>query len=276
MMKMTKWRVPGMLALFLLASCNRAPGSGPHATVLLRDGTRVSGAVVSSSPTAIQVVGDDQVPHTFALAEVRSVDYSEPQPSTLDSEHEDHYHASESAITTRSFELEPGTQITVRNEETIDSARAADGQTFAAEVSRDVLDRAGDVVIPRGANAQIVLKSASKGGRIRGAADLVLDLASVSVDGQQYRLDTRDVVRRGDAGLGKNKRTAEFTGGGAAIGALIGAIAGHGKGAAIGAGSGAGAGAAAQILTKGEAVRVPAESRLTFRLESPLRVAATR
>jgi hypothetical protein len=111
--------------------------------------------------------------------------------------------ASESAITTRSFELAPGTQIAVRNEETIHSARAVDGQTFAAEIDRDVLDRTGAVVIPRGANARIVIKSASRGGRIRGAPDLVLDLAAVSVDGRQYRLDTRNIVRRGDAELGK-------------------------------------------------------------------------
>ena len=75
-------------------------------------------------------------------------------------------------------------------------------------------------------------------------------------------------------GVGANKRTGKYVGGGAAVGAIIGAIAGGGKGAAIGAGVGAGAGAGAQILTKGKSVNVPAESLLTYRLRQPLRAAA--
>jgi len=118
-----------------------------------------------------------------------------------------------------------------------------------------------------------VIRSASKGGKIRGASDLVLDLASVGVDGRQYKLSTEDLSQKGHNGIGANKRTGEFAGGGAAVGAIIGAIAGGGKGAAIGAGSGAGAGALTQILTKGT-IKVPVESVLTFKLDQPLRVRA--
>jgi len=167
-----------------------------------------------------------------------------------------------------------GAAISVRNEETIDSAKAVRGQTFAAEVTRDVRDRDGDVVIPRGSNAQIIIRSASRSGNFRGASDLVLDLNSVSIGGRRYMLDTKDLVKRGRDGVGANKRTAEFSGGGAAVGAIIGAIAGGGKGAAIGAGSGAGAGAVTQILTKGPSVRIPVESVLTFKLERSVRVVA--
>ena len=113
-----------------------------------------------------------------------------------------------------------------------------------------------------------------KGGRIKGASDLVLDLDSVSVEGRLYTLDTQDMIRKGRDGVGKNRRTATFTGGGAAVGAIIGAIAGGGRGAAIGAASGAGAGAGTQIVTKGAAIRIPAETILTFRLDAPLRVDA--
>lgn len=82
-----------------------------------------------------------------------------------------------------------------------------------------------------------------------------------------------DIAERGQSGIGANRRTGEFTGGGAAIGAIIGAIAGGGKGAAIGGGSGAGAGALTQILTKGT-IKVPVETILTFKLDKPLRVKA--
>ena len=73
-------------------------------------------------------------------------------------------------------------------------------------------------------------------------------------------------------GVGANKRTGQFVGGGAALGAIIGAIAGGGKGAAIGAVAGAGAGAGTQIITRGKEVHVPAETVLRFRLDRPLRL----
>jgi hypothetical protein len=163
----------------------------------------------------------------------------------------------------------------VRAEETIDSSRASEGQTYAAEVAANVVDADGAVVIPQGSNAKIVIKSASKGGRITGASDLVLDLRAVSVDGQEYLIGTSDVKTKGRDGVGANKRTAIFTGGGAAIGAIVGAIAGGGKGAAIGAGAGAGAGAVTQIVTKGGSIKVPAETILTFKLDRALPVEAS-
>jgi len=193
-----------------------------------------------------------------------------------DTTHENHYHPSQTTIRTRTYVVPAGTEIPVRSEETIDSAKAVEGQTYAAEVADDIRDAEGSIVIPRGSNAQILIRSASKGGRFRGTSDLVLDLQSVSVEGQEYQLSTADLEQRGKDGVGGNRRTAEYSGGGAALGAIIGAIAGGGKGAAIGAGSGAGAGALTQILTKGGSIRVPAETILTFKLERPLRVTAAR
>jgi hypothetical protein len=192
-----------------------------------------------------------------------------PDPDAL---HDSHYHPPAAAVTSTTLTVPSGAQIAVRTEETIDSARAAEGQTYAAEVTRDVRDESGQCVIPRGANAQVVIVSSAKGGRIHGASDLVLDLGAVSVDGRLYRVVTSEIAEKGHDGVGANKRTAEFAGGGAAVGAIIGAIAGHGKGAAIGAGSGAGAGALTEILTKGGSIKVPAETTLTFRLERPLRI----
>src|SRR5262249_42195545 len=112
----------------------------------------------------------------------------------------------------------------------------------------------------------------SKGGRFHGTSDLVLDLQSIAVGGQQYTVSTTDLVKSGKQGFGANKRTEIFTGGGAALGAIVGAIAGGGEGAAIGAGAGAGAGAVGQIATKGGAIKVPAEAVLTFQLDKPVRI----
>jgi hypothetical protein len=265
--------------LLLLASCAKQAAGGPHATIALRDGTTVSGQVISSSAAEIQLAGDDKTSRTIPMSQIRSVDYGDapvPGSATPDAEdhfHDNHEHPQEAAITSRTYALPAGDQISVRNEETIDSGRAVEGQSYPAEVTRDVKDDAGNVVIPRGSNAQIVIKSASRGGHFRGASDLVLDLASVSVDGRMYQLATRSLMEKGRDGVGANKRTAEFAGGGAVAGAIIGVIAGHGKGAAIGAGSGAGAGVLTEALTKGT-IKVPVESVLTFQLDQPLTVTA--
>ena len=45
--------------------------------VRLRDGTSVTGALVSSSPTEVEVLGDDQVSRRIPMGQVRSIDYGE-------------------------------------------------------------------------------------------------------------------------------------------------------------------------------------------------------
>ena len=282
--------MPAVLAATFLISCAKqdapAPATTadlPHGTIVLRDGTRVSGAIAASSAKEITINPDAGGSRTIPMKDVRRVDYGEtastakpltpnaPPVAAPEPTHEDHYHPAAAAVQSRTRVLPAGSELPVRNEETIDSGKAVEGQVYAAEIASDVRDAEGAVVIPRGSNAQLVIKSATKGGRFRGTSDLVVDLVSVSIEGQQYRLDASDISEKGRSGLGVNKRTGEMTGGGAALGAIIGAIAGGGKGAAIGAGSGAGAGALTQILTKGS-IKIPAETVLTFKLDSALRV----
>ncbi len=275
-------------ALLFLASCaNKQASGGPHATISMRDGTTLSGTVTATSSAEITLAGDDNATHTVPMAQVKSIEYDDTAPTQTsgtptqpalaaraasDSLHQHHYHPTRAEIHTKTYQLPVGTQVPVRSEETIDSATAAEGQTYAAEITDDVLDAAGDVVVPHGSNAQIVIRSASKGGRFRGASDLVLDLQSITVEGKQYLISTSDLRQSGKEGIGANKRTAIYTGGGAALGAIIGAIAGGGKGAAIGGGAGAGGGALTQILTKGSSIRVPAETVLTFKLDKPVQI----
>jgi len=282
-----------VLLLFVAACGGTSSGSGQHATVQMRDGSSVTGTVVSSSADEIKITGDDNVTRTLPMAQVRAVDYgdapaasgggvaatasaaptmagaartarpaSRPRP-TLDD------------ITTETHLVPIGTEVSVQTEETIDGSTAADGQTFAANVTEPIKDAEGKVVVPAGAKAQVLIRSLSQGGKIRGRDDLVLDLASVSVDGRQYALSTEDLEEKGRQGIGANKRTAEFAGGGAAIGGIVGAIFGGAKGAAIGAGVGAGGGAATQALTKGN-IRIEAETILTFKLDKSLKVVQRR
>lgn len=247
--------------------------SGPRAVVRLKSGASMPGSIVASSKTDMVVAGDDGIEHKIPLSQVKAVEYGEsPAEPEARAARAPAPVETPRAESTRTFELARGSEVSVRTNEAIDSKTAAEGQTFGAQVTREVRDANGVVVIPRGANARVVIKSASQGGRIKGRSDLVLDLQSVTIAGQRYALDTVDVTKQGKQGVGANRRTAEYTGGGAAVGAVIGAIAGGGKGAAIGAGAGAGAGALTQILTKGKSIKVPAESVLTFQLDRALKV----
>jgi hypothetical protein len=285
----TIFAVQILATLFFLASCSNNPSSGPHATVLMRDGTTLTGIVTATSPAEITLAGDDNATHVVPMTQVKSIEYGDAAqagaPLTRrassaraesDALHEHHYHPTRREITSKTYQVPVGTRVSVRSEDSINSATAVEGQTYPAEVTDDVLDANSDVVIPHGSSALIVIRSASKGGRFHGASDLVLDLQSISVEGQQYFISTTDVRESGRQGFGANKRTAIYTGGGAALGAIIGAIAGGGKGAAIGAGAGAGGGALTQIITKGGSIQVPVETVLTFQLDKPLQIVAAR
>jgi len=161
--------------------------------------------------------------------------------------------------------IDPGTTIVVRTNEEI-RVRYGDGRVFGGTVNRDVPNRGGGIAIPRGSQVELLVRNISRD-------EMVLDLESVDVRGQRFGIEGEDNVDISvRPGVGDNKRTGEFVGGGAAIGAIIGAIAGGGKGAVIGGAVGAGGGAGAQIVTRGRNVEIPAESLITFRLERPLQL----
>lgn len=166
----------------------------------------------------------------------------------------------------RSSVIPSGTEVTVRTNTAIqaDAANNRASQSFGATLSEDVVDSSGRVLVPKGSPAQLTAVKESD-------SSLVLDLRSITVNGRRYVVEAGDIASaQGKEGLGKNKRTAEYVGGGAAAGALIGALAGGGKGAAIGAALGGAAGAGTQVLTRGKKLNVPAETKLKFRLSQNL------
>ena len=160
--------------------------------------------------------------------------------------------------------LPAGTSLEIRTDEGIDLRDASDGRIYSGSVARDVFDQNGNLAISRGAHAELIVRNL-------GRDDRAVDLESIDVNGRRYAIDAeRRIPER--SGLGENRRTGKYVGGGALLGTIVGAIAGGGKGAAIGAAAGAAAGAGTQVATRGRAVWVPAESVLTFRLNQPLRV----
>lgn len=165
-----------------------------------------------------------------------------------------------------SGDLPAGTNLVVRLIDGVDSEVNHVGQTFAASIDEPVMIN-GETVIPRGADAVVKLVDAKDSGKFTGRSELTLNLVSVKIDGRPVDINTQTVSRESSS---RGERTAKVAGGTAAVGAIIGAIAGGGKGAAIGAAAGGAAGAGAEVVTKGQRVKIPSETRLTFTLETPV------
>lgn len=159
-----------------------------------------------------------------------------------------------------------GTALIVRMIDPVDSQNDRVGQTYRASIDEPVVVD-GQTVIPRGADVTAKLVEDQQSGKIEGRTVLTLDLMQVQVNGRMLDVNTTDVSQESGS---RGARSGKVIGGATALGAIIGAIAGGGKGAAIGAGSGAAVGTGAQVLTKGQRVRIPSETRLTFTLQQPL------
>jgi hypothetical protein len=161
-----------------------------------------------------------------------------------------------------------GTVLTIRMIDNIDSSRNRPGEEFAASLDSPIV--VGDrVVASRGVDARVRLVDATSAGHIEGRSELELDLINVTINGVPYATKS-SYYEQHEASRGT--RSAETIGGGAVLGALLGGILGRGKGAAIGSVAGAGAGTAVQVSTKGQQVKVPAETKLDFTLKDPVTV----
>jgi hypothetical protein len=225
-------------------------GSGD--TVTLRNGKTYSGRYTGPVPISFQDA--EGISYEFPRKDVESVVFSRTGSMAP-------------VATDHAIVIPEGTEVSIRTDEAIDSDTSSPGQLYSAFVAEDVPGASGAVAIPKGSPAKLLIRNIATGGAVH-SPELILDLFSVTVNGKEHRVVSSDVDISNRKGVGTNRRTAEFAGGGAGIGALVGAIFGGGKGAAIGAASGAGGGVL--IFTRGKKIGVPAESELIFRLDRTL------
>src|SRR5262249_7139390 len=176
------WVFTVLLLVLILGACSQKDSSqassdaaAPHATIILRDGTTLMGTVTSSTPSEITLNMDSGGTRTVLTEGVKCPDHRgaaaaaantpadaaahTPAPTAAPARQPERVHPEATAIQTKTFVIPAGTEVSVRNDETIDSSNAAEGQTYAAEVTGSVRDANGAVVIPQGANAQLVIKS---------------------------------------------------------------------------------------------------------------------
>lgn len=226
-------------------------------TVTLRDGRIITGIYLGGTAREVKIETADQI-QTLDVANVSHIEFGGAEERR----------GRDTSPAVGSILLPAGTRLVIRMIDGVDSERNSVGQRFAASLDEPVVID-GQTVIPRGADVIVKLVEAKESGKFEGRTSLTLDLMSVMVNGRMVDVNTETVTEESSS---RGKRTAKVVGGTAALGTIIGAIAGGGKGAAIGLGAGAATGAGAEILTKGQRVKIPSESRLTFMLDSAVRI----
>jgi len=169
----------------------------------------------------------------------------------------------------RTFTLAEGAVVTIRTSHALSSDTHAAGETFEATLAEPIVE--GDWVVAKaGAPVVGIVVASTKGGRVKGVAQIQVAIREITLtDGQRVRVDTE--MSTAAARSEKNRdigKVAITTG----AGAIIGAIAGGGKGAAIGAAVGGAGGTAVVMGTRGKPAAIAARSELHFRVTTPVQI----
>ena len=254
-------------------------------TLYLRSGATVQGSYAGGDTRQVKIVVGDHV-ETYPIEEVNRLEFGAGaaarsgdavqsgavSSSTPPPRYQDQGMRADRATppqdTNAALDVPAGTNLVVRMIDNVDSERDNVGKTFRASIDEPVVVN-GQTVIPRGADVVAKLVNQRESGKFSGTTSLTLDLMQIQVNGRMVDIATSEVTQ---ASGSRGSRTAKTVGGGAAVGAILGGIFGGGKGAAIGAASGGALGAGAEVMTKGQRVKIPSETRLSFLLQQPLRI----
>jgi hypothetical protein len=211
------------------------------------------GPMPKSTDPVITPIGANGQPVPVGTAPTEST----PQPQTA---------APVQPVAPVALTVPSGTELAIRINERISVKHSHAGDHFSGEVVEPIVQNGG-VVIPKGTPVAGRIDAAHKRGHFKGASILELRLTSMTLNGNQYELDTHDSVR---TKKGKGKRSSGFIAGMTGAGMIIGGVATGGVGLAIGGAAGAGAGTALAGATGNRDIEIPAESIVHFRLADDL------
>ena len=258
---------PALLAIAGLCSAD---------TLTLRSGRVISGQYLGGDARHIRMAVGDRV-ETYDVDDVGNLQFGDGsgQPAARDRDGDRSRNRDQNGFASQApppavtgVQIPMGTTIVVRMTDSVDSERSRLGDIYRASVDEPVVVD-GQTVIPRGADAVVKLVEDQQSGKFEGRTMLTLVLHQVMINGRMVDSTTADVSQ---ASGSRGARTAKVVGGTTALGAIIGALAGGGRGAAIGAASGAAVGGGAQVMTKGQTVKIPSETRLSFTLQQPIQL----
>jgi YMGG-like Gly-zipper len=229
-------------------------------TLRLRSGKSVDGVFLSADSSEVKFLEPGGQPKTYALASVEAITFAAlPAPASA---------ALPPSPKSANVTVLAGTSIMVRTLSSIDTSQNRTGDLFTASLESNLVAN-GVLVARKGATVHGKVTKSQQARRLTGSSELQLALINIVINGSAHPLSTGDFQQ---AGANEGASTVKKTAVGAGLGAAIGAISGNaGRGAAIGAVSGLGV----SMIKKGEAIRVPSETLLDFRLNEPVLLPAT-
>jgi len=264
-------------------------------TLVLKSGERISGLFEGGTARQVKFRTSDGVLKDYDILSIQQVQFGDEKTATTSTATTSSSAASSTSSTANSgprllssseraaaaqpassnaansaWTIPTGSTIVIRMIDSVNSERNKIGDQFVATLEEPVVVN-GVEVIAKGVDVRGRIANINEAGRIAGSAQLGLELTQVYVNGIPYSVTTSEYQ---EVGEGRGSQTAKRAGIGAGLGAVIGAVAGGGKGAAIGAGVGGGGATAVQVLTKGEKLNIPSETKLEFTLRAPLVIAS--
>ena len=263
-----KIALPLTLAAVLLSGCTKSNQQGSTAPAADQ-----SNAATQPSQPAQQAVNPEAAPQQQTAPAPQQQSYQQQQsyPQQPRLERRDAQVAQQPipAPPRAPAVIPAGTHLVVTLNQEISSKVSQPGDSFSGVVALPIQVR-GVTLVRAGAPVSGTVIDAKSAGRFKGQGVLAIRLDTIRAEGHSYQIASSTIER---VEKGKGKRTATLTGGGAGLGAIIGGLAGGGKGALIGGLAGAGAGGAGSAFTGNKELVIPAETRLTFRVERdvPLR-----
>lgn len=172
--------------------------------------------------------------------------------------------------------LPAGTAMTASVTDSITSQRNKVGETVTAEISEDVRDINGRVIIPAGSTARFTITAlapAENKSATRGTINL--QLASITVRGREYTVGGSSTsVAHTLRGRGVTTGDAAKVGAGAAAGAIAGRILGGKKGTVVGGVVGAAVGTGVAVETADRDVVVAPGATIAFTINQELSVSS--
>jgi beta-xylosidase len=144
-------------------------------TLMLRDGSQVNGTFVGATATTVSIKDASGVVHRYNTSRVSSVQFTSAAQTNNNSGFSSRNNRNNSnnrySSNNQVRETVPvGTQLFIRTNDAIDSSAASANQTFSAQFDQDVIgSSSGRIVIPKGSNAQLVIRSVSSGSMTAGA-----------------------------------------------------------------------------------------------------------
>ena len=240
-----------VLSFFVLLVFSTTPARADQ--LILKNGKEFSGKFVRANTNLVEFRSGGKV-MVYKTIEVSKIIFWDPllSPATSQPGSKPNVgqtqppvrHIPPEAAPVPSATFPAGMGITIRTTAAIDTDRHRPGDGFTATLEHPLMHE-NLVVVARGAEVKGKITTSKESGPVAGSSELALELTEITANGRIHPLKTGEYS---EIGSSRGKRTAATVGGAAPPGTAV------------------------QLITRGQNLKIPAETILEFKLEAPLKL----